>query len=95
MVEYDTDLLKERRLALGKTYEQLHAELGYSISQIRSYIEGHVNNVDVIKLSHIAGALGFTLEDIGVHLDELLGTPEKKALRSRPTLGSGEFAAAL
>ena len=90
-------MIRDRRLALGLTIEELAERSGSSYSFISRIERGKIDNLKLKKLNDIANALGLTMSDLfidpnltGVQTLELM-----KYLATLPSEKREEVAAAL
>ncbi|WP_125651395.1 helix-turn-helix domain-containing protein [Lapidilactobacillus gannanensis] len=97
MLETISRMIRDRRLALGLTIEELAERSGSSYSFISRIERGKVDNVKLKKLNDIATALGLNMSDLfvdpnltGVQTLELM-----KYLATLPNDKREEVAAAL
>lgn len=97
MLETISRMIRDRRLALGLTIEELAERSGSSYSFISRIERGKIDNLKLKKLNDIANALGLTMSDLfidpnltGVQTLELM-----KYLATLPSEKREEVAAAL
>lgn len=97
MLEAISRMIRDRRLALGLTIEELAERSGSSYSFISRIERGKIDNLKLKKLNDIANALGLTMSDLfidpnltGVQTLELM-----KYLATLPSEKREEVAAAL
>ncbi|WP_125767173.1 helix-turn-helix domain-containing protein [Lapidilactobacillus wuchangensis] len=87
MLETISRMIRDRRLALGLTIEELAERSGSSYSFISRIERGKIDNLKLKKLNDIANALGLSMSDLFVD-PNLTGVQTLELMKYLATLPS-------